>query len=144
MTDVWRAPSPGPVAVHRDQVTYTGQGAVDLSRLCALGLRMLEQQAASAGVGVPARYRQVAAAAAQAAAEVGADMRTSSDVRASPTSAVSVTREVVGVREVARLFGVGDRQARRIMEQAGGTKTCNGWRIDSLALQAEYELRRAA
>ncbi len=129
-----------PVMVQGSSVTYTGQAARDVGSLLRLALRSLEQQSARSGVGVPERFELLLHAADAAAA----DMRTSTDVRESPVPASSEAGRWVGVDEAARLFGVGHRQARRIVEQAGGEKTTKGWRIKSTALRVEYELRRSA
>jgi hypothetical protein len=129
-----------PVMAQGSSVTYTGQAAADVANLLRLALRVLDDQGRKNGVGVHDRFHLLLHAAELAAA----DMRTSSDVREAPTSASSEVSRWVGVDEAARLFGVGHRQARRIVREAGGTKTSKGWRINDTDLHAEYELRRSA
>lgn len=74
----------------------------------------------------------VKAAAETVAAQRKSDIADTSDVRDQPSTAQLRTGEVIGLADVARMLGLGERQARRRATELGGWRTSprSPWKFD--------------
>jgi hypothetical protein len=125
------------VQVLGDALVLRGHALLEMYRAATEGIQVSRQRNCIE----PSRSLQKAIAGAKAASSVGrrqrsADMGDIADVRARPTLAALRTGERIGVEEVARMCGVGHRQARRLAPSLGGTKTRKGWIFDRGLVQA--------
>jgi hypothetical protein len=114
-----------------------GSAALDAYRLLVEGIATVRRRD---GIEPPPRLMQTVAtlkAAADAARRPAADRSDIADVRNKPTSPVLVSGELMGIEEVAQMFGVGHRQARRLAPSVGGhKKRSGGWVFDRGLVQA--------
>lgn len=124
-------PASPDVQLLGDAAVFRGAAALDVYRVLLEGVRLAQQRDA---IG-PSPRLQLAIAVLKSAAldarAAAADMSDMTDVRGSRTSASSVmSGEVLGIEEVARMCGVGHRQARRLASDLGGWRTSKGWKFD--------------
>jgi hypothetical protein len=131
----------GPdVQILGDTAAIRGAAALDAYRLISEGIGAVRRRD---GIEPSARLLQTVAAlklAAEAARSRGPDSSDIADVRDRRTSAPLRTGELVGVGEVAGMFGIGVRQARRLAPSLGGQKKRSGqWVFDRGIVRAYIE-----
>ena len=133
-------PSP-EVQILGDAAVLRGAAALDAYRVMCEGIALVLRRD---GIPPSRRLEQTVAALKAAATTsriTSADTSDIADVRKQATSAQSVkTGEQVGIEEVARMCGVGTRQARRLAPELGGHKTSKGWRCDRGMVQRYIEM----
>lgn len=113
-----------------------GRAAVDAYRLITAALKA-ERRVNGLEPSASLLELQASLKAAAGLAPRTPDIADMADVRERPTSAESVSGRQVGVEEVARLLGVGPRQARRLAPSLGGHKKRSGaWVFDLLLVIA--------
>ena len=117
------------VQVLGDAVVIRGRAVLDGYRILAEGVRAVRVRDA---IEAPEHIRQLLAGFKLAGERAAAQPDTSdiSDVRDRPRPRPLRTGELIGIAEVARMCGVGDRQARRLAESLGGTKPRGVWIFD--------------
>jgi hypothetical protein len=126
-----------------DTAAIRGAAAIDAYRLMSEGIRVVRQRDGIEPS--PRLLLTVAALKAAAQASLAADIADIADVREKPTSAPLRSGELVGVEEVARMFGIGHRQARRLAPSLGGHKKRSGvWVFDLGLVRAYIESEKSA
>jgi hypothetical protein len=120
-----------------DAAILRGDAALDAYRVMTEGIDLVCRRD---GIAPSSRLVQTVAAlkAAALASQIArADTADIADVRDERTPRSFLrSGERVGVEEVARLLGVGHRQARRLAPSLGGRKTTRGWVFDLGLVQA--------
>jgi len=138
-------PASPPVQVLGDAVMIRGAAAIDAYRFMTEGIESVRRRD---GIEPPPRLLLTVAglkAAAIAARSNVADIADIPDVRGGATSRTLRNGQLVGVDEVAGLFGIGLRQARRLGPSLGGWKKRSGeWVFDLGLVKAYIESEKSA
>ena len=128
---------PGPeVQLHGDVVMLRGAAALDAYRLVTEGIRLTGHRD---GIAPSPRLLQIVAALKAAAPASSSATAEIAELRKGPTATSLRSGEVIGIEEVARMFGVGLRQARHLAPSLGGWRTAGRgrpWAFDRGLVQA--------
>lgn len=117
-----------------------GPAVLQLKALVEMGVRFAAKDGIRPSPATERLRRVIAETAATVMSERG-----HADVREEPTGATSeVVREDIDTKEVARMTGLSDRQARRLTSDLGGRKTRSGTWLIERALVEAHILRKAS